>query len=108
MHKNFYGYQKGNVETLYTTGFIRKRWERPHGLNLKDRRKNMRYQTVATFPEYDVIEPYEPVRSPVWEREERNRKKKARRKAKRDAYIMSAMMVLVLVGMIAAWILGIG
>ena len=22
MHKNFYGYQKGNVETLYTVEFI--------------------------------------------------------------------------------------
>lgn len=68
----------------------------------------MRYQTVATFPEYDVIEPYEPVRSPVWEREERNRKKKAERKAKRDAYIMTAIVIFILVGMVVAWILGIG
>ena len=68
----------------------------------------MRYQTIATFPEYDVIEPYEPVRSPVWEREERNRKKKAERKAKRDAFIMTTIVIFILVGMVVAWILGIG
>ena len=29
MHKNFYGYQKGNVETLYTVEYIddQKTWE---------------------------------------------------------------------------------
>lgn len=67
----------------------------------------MKYQTIASFQEYDVIEPYEPVRSPVWEREERNRKRKKERKAVRDGYIMAAIMATSFIMFIVLWLMGV-
>lgn len=56
MHKNFYGYQKGNVETKYTIEYIddEKTWEK----FLKSNKINCSYEPweLFTVREYDNIE----------------------------------------------------
>lgn len=66
------------------------------------------YRKICTYAGNDILEKLTESEQRELDRKRRNRKKKAERKETRDAVIMATIMILVLLGMVVAWILGIG
>ena len=75
MHKNFYGYEKGNVET------------------------RMVYRKIATHNGNDILRPLSEEETAVYYRNKQNRKKKEDRQNTVAAYIGGFLMAMIIFSM---------